>query len=70
VPLPATTPTANLIFGDPLWYALGNRAGIRVDTDRVVSTGNRQWVIDERADGRVIPTSAVGTNNSWRKVVF
>lgn len=70
VPLPATTPTANLIFGDPRWYALGTRTGIRVDTDRVVSTGNRQWVIDERADGRVIPTSAVGTNASWRKVVY
>jgi HK97 family phage major capsid protein len=70
VPLPATTPTANLFFGDPMWYALGNRTGIRVDTDRVVSTGNRQWVIDERADGRVIPTSAVGTNASWRKLVY
>lgn len=70
VPLPATTPTANLFFGDPRWYALGNRAGIRVDTERAVTTGNRQWVIDERADGRVIPTSAVGTNNAWRKLVY
>lgn len=59
-----------IYFGDPMWYALGDRARIRVDTDRAVSTGNRQWVIDERIDGRVIPTSAVGTNNAWRKVVY
>jgi HK97 family phage major capsid protein len=70
VPLPATTPTANLVFGDPMWYALGDRAGIRVDADRTITTGVRVWVIDERADGRVIPTSAVGTNASWRKVVY
>ena len=56
-----------VLFGDPMWYALGDRSGIRVDADRNVSTGLRTWVIDERVDGRVIPTSAVGTNNSWRQ---
>ena len=65
--VPVTT-TGVLYFGDPMWYALGNRAGIRVDVDRAVSTGARTWVIDERIDGRVIPTSAVNTNNSWRKL--
>lgn len=59
-----------IFFGDPMWYALGQRSGIRVDTDRAVTTGNRQWVIDERIDGRVIPTSAVGTNNAWRKIIY
>jgi HK97 family phage major capsid protein len=59
-----------LLFGDPAWYAFGNRSGIRVDSDRAVTTGLRQWVIDERVDGRVIPTSVVGTNNAWRKIVF
>lgn len=59
-----------IYFGDPSWYAFGNRAGIRVDTDRAVITGLRQWVIDERVDGRVMPTSVVGTNNAWRKVVY
>lgn len=57
-------------FGNPMWYALGQRAGIRVDTDTTVTTGLRQWVIDERIDGRVIPTSVVGTNNAWRKIVY
>ena len=59
-----------IYFGDPKWYGLGNRQGIRVDTERNVSTGLRTWVIDERLDGRVIPTSAVGTNASWRKMVY
>lgn len=59
-----------IYFGDPMWYALGQRAGIRVDTERAVTTGNRQWVIDERIDGRVIPTSVVDTNNAWRKIVY
>lgn len=59
-----------VIFGDPKWYALGNRAGIRVDVDRTIGTGLRTWVIDERIDGRVIPTSVVGTNNAWRKIVY
>jgi len=59
-----------IYFGDPVWYALGNRSGIRVDTERAVATGLRTWVIDERVDGRVIPTSVVGTNNAWRKVVY
>ncbi|MGL5098406.1 MAG: phage major capsid protein, partial [Planctomycetia bacterium] len=59
-----------IYFGNPMWYALGQRSGIRVDTDTTVTTGLRQWVIDERIDGRVIPTSVVGTNNAWRKVVY
>lgn len=59
-----------VFFGDPMWYALGQRSGIRVDTDRAVTTGNRQWTIDERIDGRVIPTSVVNTNRAWRKLVF
>lgn len=59
-----------IYFGNPMWYALGQRSGIRVDTDRAVTTGNRQWVIDERIDGRVIPTSVVDTNNAWRKIVY
>lgn len=61
---------ANLYFGDPMWYALGNRTGIRVDVERAVTTGNTQWVIDERIDGRVIPTSVVGTNAAWRQLVI
>lgn len=59
-----------LYFGDPKWYGLGNRSGIRVDTERSVSTGLRTWVIDERIDGRMIPTSVVDTNNAWRKIVY
>jgi len=59
-----------ILFGDPMWYALGTRAGIRVDAERAVTTGLWTWVIDERIDGRVIPTSAVNTNASWRKVVY
>lgn len=57
-------------FGDPMWYALGNRAGIRVDADRAVTTGLTTWVVDERIDGRLIPTSAINVNNSWRKTVY
>lgn len=57
-----------LWFGDPMWYAWGQRAGIRVDVERDGTTGLTQWSIDERVDGRVIPTSAVGTNDSWRKI--
>lgn len=57
-------------FGDPAWYALGNRMGIRVDVDRNVSTGATTWVIDERLDGRVIPTGVVDTNNAWLKTVY
>jgi len=57
-----------LYFGDPMWYALGNRAGIRVYTSQSATTQNTIWVIDERIDGRVIPTSVVGTNASWRKI--
>ena len=65
-------PTADdtLYFGNPKWYALGSRTGIRVDTERDVSTGLRKWVIDERIDGRVIPTAAVNTNNAWRKTAY
>ena len=59
-----------IYFGDPQWYALGQRSGIRVDADRAVSTGLTTWVIDERIDGRVIPTSAVGTNDAWRKIIY
>ncbi len=59
-----------VLFGNPMWYALGDRSGIRVDVDRTVTTGLTTWVIDERIDGRVIPTSAVNTNNSWRKIVY
>jgi HK97 family phage major capsid protein len=59
-----------IFFGDPMWYALGTRAGIRVDAERAVTTGLWTWVIDERIDGRVIPTSAVDTNNAWRKIVY
>ena len=64
------TPTLELYFGDPMWYALGNRTGIRIDSDRNVSTGERTWVIDERADGRVIPTSVIDTNAAWVKTNF
>ena len=65
-------PTADdtLYFGNPKWYALGSRTGIRVDSERDVSTGLRKWVIDERIDGRVIPTAAVNTNNAWRKTAY
>jgi len=59
-----------ILFGDPMWYALGTRAGIRVDAERAVTTGLWTWVIDERIDGRVIPTRAVNTNASWRKIVY
>ena len=57
-----------LWFGDPMWYAWGERSGIRVDVERDGTTGLTEWTIDERVDGRVIPTSAVGTNNAWRKM--
>lgn len=59
-----------IMFGDPQWYGLGTRAGIRVEHDTTISTGLHTWVIDERIDGRMVPTAAVGTNNAWRKVVY
>ncbi len=59
-----------IYFGDPMWYAVGDRVGIRVDVERAIETGQRTWVIDQRFDGRVIPTGVVGTNNAWRKVVY
>jgi HK97 family phage major capsid protein len=62
--------TTLIFFGDPMFYALGQRSGIRVDVDRAVTTGNTQWVIDERVDGRVIPTSVVGTNDAWRMIDY
>ena len=57
-------------FGDPAWYALGDRMGVRVDVDRDVSTGATTWVIDERLDGRVIPTGLLNTNSSWLKTIY
>ena len=61
---------SKIFFGNPQWYALGNRTGIRVDTERAVGTGLRTWVIDERIDGRCIPTAAVNTNDAWREMDY
>ena len=57
-------------FGDPMWYALGDRMGVRVDVDRDVQSGATTWVIDERLDGRVIPTGLLNTNSSWLKTIY
>lgn len=59
-----------LFFGNPGWYALGNRTGIRVVADTTVGTGLTQWVIDERVDGRCIPTGAVTDFDAWKKMNF
>jgi len=59
-----------IYFGNPLYYAIGQRAGIRVYSDVSGTTQQSTWVIDQRIDGRVIPTSAVDTNNAWRKIVY
>lgn len=60
-----------LVFGNPLWYAFGERTGIMVRSDVTVTTNLTQWVIEERVDGRTIPTlTSTPLLDSWRYVDF
>ncbi len=64
-------PDDEIIFGNMGWYAYGNRTSIRVDTDREVTTGERTWVIDQRGDGRTIPTTTVaGLRDAFVKMIY
>lgn len=65
IPLPDDV----LMFGDPAWYALGQRAGITIRQDNSIGTNTNEYRIEERVDGRVIPTGAAAAAG-FKKMVW